>query len=293
MQASEQAQQAGALPGVPEHGPGSRPAGAQHEAQHTTHSMQPSSSAPAEQAGSVSGQTSAQQLQAPGVGSGKPGSRGSAGGKMQWLTRSDLDGLSKKPLGIVEEAIADAAVDVPEVTQVGGTAELHGRAAYSEIMAHQHACCMQPLHVSDTHPTLTPPHPHPHPQVRWVPWKSCWLTAADDDLLRMWSPAGELLSSFRYHGGSCQHLAVDPANEVVLVAAADCTVYCYSLDDPVPLGGCLLGLGWGDLDTHTTMLLPLQVVTNAGLAALPAATAATAASVSLPTTAHVSFANHC
>ena len=38
---------------------------------------------------------------------------------MQWLTRSDLDGLHKKPRSLLEEAIADAALDVPEVTQVG------------------------------------------------------------------------------------------------------------------------------------------------------------------------------
>ena len=88
---------------------------------------------------------------------------------------------------------------------------------------------------------LQPHHLHhfrPGTQVRWVPWKRCWLTAADDDLLRLWSPAGELLHSFRYQGGSCQHLAVDAANQVVLLAAADCTVYVHNLEDPIPLGEC-------------------------------------------------------
>ena len=71
-----------------------------------------------------------------------------------------------------------------------------------------------------------------------MPWKACWLTAADDELLRLWCPeSGQLLGAFRYHGGSCTHLSVDAANRVVLVAAADCTVYLYNLEDPIPLGG--------------------------------------------------------
>ena len=68
-------------------------------------------------------------------------------------------------------------------------------------------------------------------------WRSCWLTAAYDDLLRLWCPAsGKLLHALRYHGGPCQHLAVDAANRVVLVAAVDCSVYVYNLEDPIPLG---------------------------------------------------------
>eukprot|EP00775_Hariotina_reticulata_P004041 gene4041-4288_t len=82
---------------------------------------------------------------------------------MQWLTRSDIvDGRQQGKRGpelpsIVAEAIAHAAEEVPEVTQ-----------------------------------------------VRWVGHKQCWITAADDEQLRMWSPAGDKLGGFAFKGGSCR-----------------------------------------------------------------------------------------
>ena len=41
-------------------------------------------------------------------------------------------------------------------------------------------------------------------QVRWVSYRSCWATAADDDMIRLWSPEGVKLHQFTYNGGSVQ-----------------------------------------------------------------------------------------
>ncbi|GAX81669.1 hypothetical protein CEUSTIGMA_g9097.t1 [Chlamydomonas eustigma] len=41
-------------------------------------------------------------------------------------------------------------------------------------------------------------------QVRWVPYRKCWVTAADDDMIRLWSPEGHKLHQFTYNGGSVQ-----------------------------------------------------------------------------------------
>jgi hypothetical protein len=41
-------------------------------------------------------------------------------------------------------------------------------------------------------------------QVRWVPYRQCWVTAADDDMIRLWSPMGDKLHQFVYTGGSVQ-----------------------------------------------------------------------------------------
>eukprot|EP00879_Flechtneria_rotunda_P021822 GHRR01023011.1.p1 GENE.GHRR01023011.1~~GHRR01023011.1.p1 ORF type:complete len:226 (+),score=53.15 GHRR01023011.1:2627-3304(+) len=84
---------------------------------------------------------------------------------MQWLTCSDIDGLGvgqKVPAAsalpsIVAEAIANAAEDVPAITQ-----------------------------------------------VRWLGYKQCWVTAADDEIMRLWSTSGERLESIPYKGGSCR-----------------------------------------------------------------------------------------
>lgn len=41
-------------------------------------------------------------------------------------------------------------------------------------------------------------------QVRWVAHKEAWATAADDEVLRLWSIAGERMGGFAYKGGSCR-----------------------------------------------------------------------------------------
>lgn len=43
-------------------------------------------------------------------------------------------------------------------------------------------------------------------QVRWIGFKECWVTAADDELLRLWSTAGKKLAEFAYKGGSCRYV---------------------------------------------------------------------------------------
>ncbi|KAF6254405.1 WD40-repeat-containing domain protein [Scenedesmus sp. NREL 46B-D3] len=117
---------------------------------------------------------------------------------MQWLTRSDIDGLAaggssagKGPVGqqgecglpaIVAEAIAHATEDVPEVTQ-----------------------------------------------VRWVAHREAWVTAADDELLRLWSAKGEKLASIPFKGGSARCLYSDEVNRLLLVSTADKNAYLYDL----------------------------------------------------------------
>ncbi len=49
-------------------------------------------------------------------------------------------------------------------------------------------------------------------QVRWVGFQRCWVTAADDDTLRTWSPEGHKLQQWTYTGGSVQCLYVDNLN---------------------------------------------------------------------------------
>lgn len=41
-------------------------------------------------------------------------------------------------------------------------------------------------------------------QVRWVQFRHCWVTAADDDTIRLWSPDGHKLHQFTYTGSSVQ-----------------------------------------------------------------------------------------
>jgi hypothetical protein len=55
-------------------------------------------------------------------------------------------------------------------------------------------------------------------QVRWVPFKQAWVTAADDDMIRLWSSDGIKLSQWSQSGGSVQHLYVDLLNQLLVVA---------------------------------------------------------------------------
>ncbi len=71
--------------------------------------------------------------------------------------------------------------------------------------------------------------------MRWVSFRDCWVTAADDEVFRLWSTSGERLSSFSFKGGSCCCLAVDETNKLLLAAMMDRNAYVYDLDDPMPL----------------------------------------------------------
>lgn len=37
-----------------------------------------------------------------------------------------------------------------------------------------------------------------HLQVRWVQFRRCWVTAADDDMIRIWGSDGTKLHQFAY-----------------------------------------------------------------------------------------------
>lgn len=72
-------------------------------------------------------------------------------------------------------------------------------------------------------------------QVRWLAYRSCWVTAADDDMFRVWSPEGHKLQQWSYSGGSVQCLFVDNVNKLLVAATLDKNCYVYELDDPMPL----------------------------------------------------------
>lgn len=64
-------------------------------------------------------------------------------------------------------------------------------------------CLSQPPHPIS--PLIPNPFPHPSVlQVRWLSWRKCWVTAADDDMIRLWSPEGIKMHQFAYGGGSVQ-----------------------------------------------------------------------------------------
>lgn len=71
-------------------------------------------------------------------------------------------------------------------------------------------------------------------QVRWVNYRQVWVTAADDDIIRIWNPQGVKMHYFTYTGGSIQCLYVDEVNQLLLAAMLDKTAYVYDLDDPLP-----------------------------------------------------------
>jgi hypothetical protein len=71
-------------------------------------------------------------------------------------------------------------------------------------------------------------------QVRWVNYRSCWATAADDDMIRLWSPEGVKLQQFTYNGGSVQSLFIDSINQLLVASMLDKNIYVWDLDDPMP-----------------------------------------------------------
>lgn len=87
--------------------------------------------------------------------------------------------------------------------------------------------CVYPFLPSCLH---TPP-----AQVRWVQFRHCWVTAADDDTIRLWSPEGHKLQQFTYTGGSVQCIYVDNTNKLLVAAMLNRAAFVYDLDDPMPL----------------------------------------------------------
>lgn len=73
-------------------------------------------------------------------------------------------------------------------------------------------------------------------QVKWAAFKGCWVTSADDDVIRLWSPQGEVLESFSYPGGSVSYMFVDNQNERLLFATASKHIYVYELQSNDILG---------------------------------------------------------
>ncbi|KAG2444756.1 hypothetical protein HXX76_001500 [Chlamydomonas incerta] len=96
-------------------------------------------------------------------------------------------------------------------------------------------------------------------QVRWVAFRHCWVTAADDDTIRLWNPDGHKLQQFTYTGGSVQSIYVDNSNRLLVAAMLNRTAFVYDLDDPMPLAryaghtDVIRGIGYiKDCDTYVT-----------------------------------------
>jgi len=60
-------------------------------------------------------------------------------------------------------------------------------------------------------------------QVRWVSFRDCWVTAADDELLRLWSTAGKKVAEVAYKGGPCRLVTQCPWQGTVF---APCKIVC-------------------------------------------------------------------
>ncbi|KAF5833397.1 WD40-repeat-containing domain protein, partial [Dunaliella salina] len=71
-------------------------------------------------------------------------------------------------------------------------------------------------------------------QVRWASFRNCWVTAADDDMIRLWSVEGIKLHQFSYSGGSVQCLYVDEKHKLLVASMLDKHACVYDLDDPIP-----------------------------------------------------------
>lgn len=63
----------------------------------------------------------------------------------------------------------------------------------------------------------------------------CWITAANDDVLRLWDADGTLLRAFPYKGGPVQCIFVDDINERILISTLDMTVSVLRVDHPMPI----------------------------------------------------------
>ena len=72
-------------------------------------------------------------------------------------------------------------------------------------------------------------------QVRWIQSRKQWISAANDDMVRLWAEDGSLVHSFRYKGGCAQCLFVDQSNELLLLATLDMNVSVFVLDHPMPI----------------------------------------------------------
>lgn len=68
-----------------------------------------------------------------------------------------------------------------------------------------------------------------------MPFRDCWVTAAEDDMIRLWDRKGSLLHAFVCNGGSVLCLYVDIMNQLLLAATIDKSVAVYTLEDPVPV----------------------------------------------------------
>ena len=201
------------------------------------------------QGGASAGAGGAGREQPDGGGSGGGGGTGDvlpAGpSDMRWLTQSDVGvapaagaargggGKEERECGsalpdLVAEAIRDAAVDIPEVTQASSLRRA-GPTCLQWLSA-EPTGSSPPVHGAQNGPATSN-----RPQIRWAGFREAWVTAADDDTLRLWSPAGACLASLASKGGRAAALFVDERRGLLLAAAADKAVYVYALDEPAPL----------------------------------------------------------
>jgi hypothetical protein len=67
--------------------------------------------------------------------------------------------------------------------------------------------------------------------VRWCKWLNCWVTAAEDETIRLWDTDGVQLREFVYRGGTMTAMYVDNKRELLLCAMTDKAIRGYELEE--------------------------------------------------------------
>ena len=67
--------------------------------------------------------------------------------------------------------------------------------------------------------------------MRWCKWLNCWITAAEDETIRLWDTDGVQLREFFYRGGTMTAMYVDNKRELLLCAMTDKAIRGYELEE--------------------------------------------------------------
>lgn len=91
--------------------------------------------------------------------------------------------------------------------------------------------------------------------MRWCEFKDCWVTSADDDIIRLWDTEGVLLKEFFFRGESMTAMYIDNKHELVVCAMLDRAIRGYEMDSGIlvhALQSCALFCSSQHLkDAHT------------------------------------------
>jgi len=67
-------------------------------------------------------------------------------------------------------------------------------------------------------------------QVRWCPFKNCWVTACDDELIRLFDTDGVEMSRFVFKGESVTTMYMDCKHELLVCAMVDRAIRAYDIE---------------------------------------------------------------